>query len=82
MTWIKTSDRLPEEGQEINFTKHMSNGTAYVVSGIYHKPKDNTFLYRLDGFTCWDWSHSTDFSYDASEIKYWMPLPEAPSELD
>lgn len=70
MTWIKCSERLPEEGERL---------LVVLPDCDYNKIE----IAYLNG-NCWysDCSAAdVRYTYYAHQIKYWMPLPELPKDL-
>jgi hypothetical protein len=63
--WIKTADRLPPEYEDVLFT----NGKEITMG----------YLLFYEGALIW-WSYG-DHEIDFDDIKYWMPLPKLPEEL-
>lgn len=63
--WISVEDRLPEVGQRV----------LVVVHGW--ESDEHTYLGELD--PC-DWKLSGWSYFRRPDVRYWMPVPEAPAE--
>ena len=84
MKWIKTSARLPEDGQRVLgfagnrvdfyiFRKSFSSTTTKNDNGIITKHReDYTNIFDVDAGCCSDYD-------DNLEVTYWMELPKGPS---
>lgn len=70
--WIKTSEQLPEDQQEV---------WALTIHGAGHfeyRPEYKHFWAVIDHVGGYDVEAD---SYTISEVPYWMPLPELPEEV-
>lgn len=64
MEWIKTTDQLPEEFEEvITYSSQIKVGTAY--------------YYWQESEAVWV---SSDGVYERLAVTHWMPLPEPPTQ--
>ena len=76
MNWIKTSERLPEEGQDvlICYRRDFGNGKHrnFITIGKVRTPKYIT--------NYWPFGYYWDVPTQAMiwHVTHWMPLPELP----
>ncbi len=63
-TWIKTSERVPEETCDV---LGIVDGVVTLLN--YDEFEDDPFV---------DWSDGTFRGYSVDAVSHWMPLPEAP----
>ena len=73
MGWIPTSERLPEDNEEILFVFWHECGLTKpvlrVLLGRYYEPKNAVLNYNYGWIQPW------------SELTYWMPLLPPPGEM-
>lgn len=62
--WRKPTDELPQHGQ------------CVLIFGMYgYEP-----VIWNEYYQCWDDVEGYYFKYEASSVKYWMPIPKLPNE--
>lgn len=66
--WIKTSERMPEIGQEVLATHENWKGSCIVAK--YEQDDDYTIEWLV-------WTQGTD-KWDLHLVSHWQPLPEPP----
>lgn len=77
MNWIKTSDRLPEEGQEVLI--YLSS-KKFMLGFLEKKYSFKQMVIDKEYFSfVVNFNHESD-EYELSHVEYWMSMPEAPKE--
>ncbi len=73
MTWIKFSDKHPEENESVLVTDGERIGSAYIR---YYGENNKHFhlIGAAHGGREWEWYWGQD-----ENVTHWMPLPELPS---
>ncbi len=71
MTWILTSDRLPEAGTEVLVRAGYDLANP---DGSFAGHEEWTDIAKCDGYSWQGNSYQTE----SAEVYYWMPLPEMP----
>lgn len=68
-TWIRTTDRLPE------------NGTSVLTLNVHNNMRVLEFY---EGFNCslLPYSGTVYRECEITDIEYWMPLPELPTQRE
>lgn len=69
MKWIKTSKKLPKDGQAIIFIARIKDWLEDHRVGHYHKHLKHCFVSR------------SGWQYTEEEVPLWMPFPEIPDEI-
>lgn len=69
MEWIKTTDRLPQKPGKASY--------EYVDCLVVYKGRVLKRPWNCE-HEVWDDEHYDDFWAEATEVDYWMPLPEPP----
>lgn len=93
MTWVKTSERLPEYpedrssgGIEVLFVTHERVGLVDEYDRIRfgtfcpeHDPEDDVDADEASGSGPW-WDALKRYSLETSDVTHWMHLPKMPEE--
>lgn len=77
MEWIKVSDKLPFEFENL-LQKNKENCTLYVL--VYNKKTDSIEIdFMIKEFYYWKKRELWSWYYnDKNHITHWMPLPKKP----
>lgn len=68
--WIKCSEQMPEEGEDVIIC-FVCNGLRQMHVGFYYQELD---------FTDWTVYSHKESCLDEVTVTHWMPLPEWPQE--
>jgi len=74
MSWIKTSDRLPEKP---GIKRYEQIPCLVVRAG--RRGHVELLVWNCEHL-CWDDSEGDDHDCDPYQVSHWMPLPEPPKE--
>lgn len=71
MSWIKTSDRLPEKTGNVSYEQ--------IPCLVVYKGYVEILLWNCQDL-CWDGNDGDDYECDPLDVTHWMPLPEPPKK--
>lgn len=75
MNWIKTSDRLPEEKEDVLI--YVKKGAAiYGCQVSFYTSEKEGIIFRI---TAWE-DRTCSVTYEIDEVTHWMPLPDKPKD--